>query len=72
MRAHPVLHDVFYAVITRSGTARRLLGRVKSQVRTTTSAAGASVPDAEDPAVRARREAAVTARLGLQLPEARR
>lgn len=71
MRTHPVLHDVFYAVITRSGPARRLLGRVKSQVRTT-RAAGSSVPDPEDPAVRARREAAVAARLGLQLPEASR
>lgn len=65
IRSYPRLYSGFYTVLNRYEPLRRLAGRVKDDVRRGWEAPTPS--SLEEPALlRARREAAVAARLGLR------
>lgn len=65
IRAYPRVHSAFYTALTRNKTVRDLVGRAKAGVRG--GGAPAHAPSVAEPALlRARREAAVAARLGLR------
>ena len=64
IRAYPRVYRVFYTALTHNRAVRTVVGRAKAGVRGGGAAAHTSA--VEEPAVlRARREAAVAARLGL-------
>jgi hypothetical protein len=65
VRAYPRLHAAFYAAVTRNPWIRGVAGRAKDRVRGSAAPAGSAVLPLEEEEVRARRAAAVTARLKL-------
>jgi hypothetical protein len=65
IRAYPRLHSAFYAAVTRNPWIRGVAGRAKDRVRGSAAPAGGAPLPLEEPEVRARRAAAVTARLKL-------